>query len=102
MNNRSMRSLDVLAVLMNGGHVVRREPSVSGRTVFKVMLPGGCNPDKCVGHFSVSVFDSLAKAGFLTPIAPQRRSDGYILTWYELSKPKLPFFSLDKEVPGND
>lgn len=105
MSKTCMTQIETIAVLLNGGHIVWRQPSCSGSSSYRVYLPGGSRPDKHVGRLNDSVISSLWKAGFLEQVSPCRTDkSGDRLCVLKLSKPKLPFFVLDDlgEVPGDE
>ena len=101
MSRVSMSSLEVIAYLLNGAHIVWRQKVGPGSDTYRVYMPHDHEADEFVGRIAGSTIADLWKRGFLVCDHPCRTDDsGDCLYIIRLDKPKLPFFKL--EVSGND
>lgn len=63
---KAMGYATVFKILLTGGHIVWKSPSVHGKQEFKVMMTGeGLSPDKCVGHITEKQFGEMSSVGLL-------------------------------------
>ena len=99
MSKIAMSTLEVLACLLNGAHIVWRQKVGPGSDTFRVYMPGGRDPDNCIGRITGATIACLWERGFLACDEPSTTDKtGDRLYVVRLDKPKMPF----QEVPSNE
>lgn len=94
--SKIMSKIDTIACLLNGAHIVWRQRVCPGSDTYRVYLPGGINPDKCIGCLTGATFAALMSRGFLVCNEPSRSDkSGDRLYIIRLSTPSLPVFVLE-------
>ena len=93
---KNMTMIETIACLLNGAHIVWRQRVGPGSDTYHVYLPGGVNPDKCVGRLTGATIAALWSRGFLECDEPSSTDKyGDRLYIIRLSKPCLPAFVLE-------
>lgn len=88
---KCLNLIDVISVLLNGGHVVRVQPVAFGRTYYRVYLPAE-KFDLYCGHISEISAEKLWNMGYLVAPNASRTVGSDVLTVFKLDKPDVSRF----------